>query len=231
MPGDQLPLSIPEEPGGRLPARLTPMQPSPGVEPFDDSAYLFEPWWPGTRALAFVEGGRLRLQVAGLTDADAAFPELAHEVVERLMADAVVLDGTLLVLDRDGRLDAELLRARLGGTGSRPGRPALVASDLPWCDGEPWTRRSFSARRERLEAVLLDGDRCVVGRAFRREGTLLAEALGPMGIDGLSARRLDARYRAGAAGEAWLRVPILPPRAPDQRPQLSLIQRLPLGGD
>jgi len=75
--------------------------------------------------------------------------------------------------------------------------------------------------------VLRDGDRCVVSHALRGEGTLLAEALGRFGLEGLSARRLASRYRGGRAGDAWLRLPIVP-SVPTERPRLALIQRLPL---
>jgi bifunctional non-homologous end joining protein LigD len=176
-----------------------------------------------------VEDGRLgRLRAAGLADALTAFAELGEELPERLIDDGVVLDGWLIVLDEGGWLDTDLLRARLGGD-LGAGRPGFVASDLLWCGGQPWTRRPFSARRQRLEAVLLDGDRCVVSHSLSGEGTLLAEALGRFGLDSLSAHRLDARHRAGAAGEAWLRVPITP-AAVTERPRLALIQRLPLEG-
>lgn len=221
----QLPLSIPPEGASRLPARIRPMQPSGVDAPFDDPDYLFEPWWPGVRALAFVEGGRLRLQVDGLSDALAAVPEV-EELTGQLMEDGVVLDGTLLVLDDGGHPDAGLLRARLGG-GSRRGRPAFVASDLLWSSGQELTRRTYAARRAHLVSVLRDGDRVVVGRGYRRDGTLVAEALAELGIDGLSARWLEARYRSGPAGDAWLRAPIASAE-PHRRPTLALIQRLPL---
>jgi bifunctional non-homologous end joining protein LigD len=226
VPGQQLRLSIPTDPPRALPTRLVPMQPSIGVGPFDDPAYLFEPWWPGVRALAFVEGGRMRLQAEGMADADAAFGELADELPQQLLADGVVLDGTLLALDREGRLAPQLLRERMTHT-SRAGRPAYVASDLLWSDGRPWTRRPYSARRERLVSVLNEGDRCVVGRAYRSDGTLLAEALAELGIDAISARRLDARYRI-VGGEAWFRIPIRATHDVAIRPSLALIQRLPL---
>ena len=228
MPGEQLDLPIPTEPGRRLlPARLAPMQPAIGVSPFDDRDWLFEPWWPGVRALAWVEGRRLeRLQAEGLADALTAFAELTDELPERLIVDGVVLDGWLLALDEGGWLDTDLLRRRLAGD-RRAGRPAFVASDLLWSGGEAWHARPFAARRERLEAVLLDGDRCVVSHALRGEGTLLAEALARFGLEAISARRLDARYRFATASDAWLRVPIAPvPRT--ERPRLALIQRLPL---
>lgn len=203
------------------------MQAVPGVGPFDDPDYLFEPWWPGVRALVWVEGGRVtRLQVDGLADAMAAFGELAEDLPRQLLADDVILDGCLLVLDEGGWLDADLLRRRLSGEPDA-GRPAFVTSDLLWSDGTSIQRRPFAARRERLAAILPDGDRCVVGHALRAEGTLLAEALRRFGFTGLSARRLDARFRAGPAGDAWLRVPI-EPAVPSERPLLALIQRLPL---
>lgn len=227
MPREQLPLSIGGDPDAeRLPSRIAPMQASPGFAPFDDPDYLFEPWWPGVRAMAWVEDGRLtRLQAEGLADALAAFGELADELPERLMEDGVILDGWLLALDDGGWLDAELLRRRLAGDRGA-GRPAFVASDLLATGHAAWGRKPFGARRQRLEAVLLDGDRCVVSHALRGEGTLLAEALARFGLEAISARRLDARHRSGPAGEAWLRVPVAPTLSPE-RPRLALIQRLP----
>jgi bifunctional non-homologous end joining protein LigD len=228
VPGEQLDLSIPAVGvGERLPARISPMQPSAGVAPFDDRDWLFEPWWPGVRALASVEDGHLvRLQAEGLADALTTFADLGEELPERLMEDGVVLDGWLLALDDGGWLDSDLLRERLLGD-RHAGRPAFVASDLLWSGGAAWHGRPFAARRERLEAVLLDGDRCVVSHALRGEGTLLAEALSRFGLAAISARRLDARYRFGTAVDAWLRIPVVPATR-TERPRLALIQRLPL---
>lgn len=231
MPGEQLglPLDAPAPTATRLPDRIAPMQPADGVAPFDDAGYLFEPWWPGVRATAWVEGGEVtRLRAAGLADALLTFPELAEELPERLDDDAAILDGWLLALDDGGWLDGELLRRRLAGDPGA-GRPAFVASDLLWSAGASWQRRPFSARRGRLVEVLSDGDRCVVSHAFVGDGTLLAEALGRFGISAISARRLDARHRSGPAGDAWLRIPVRPAQSP-ARPQLALIQRLPLAG-
>lgn len=228
MPAEQLRLPVPPpaQRQQRLPARIVPMQPSSVDGPFDDAGYLFEPWWPGVRAVAFSEQGEFRLQVAGLADAEAAFPELA-EMSLQLSEDGVVLDGTLLVLDDAGRPDPDLLRARLSGQ-PNSGRAAYVASDLLWAGGQPVVRRTFRVRRAWLEAILAAGDRVTVGTAYVGDGTLVAEALAALGIDGLSARELAARYRGGPAGPAWLRAPIAPPE-PRPRPTLALILRLPLG--
>ncbi len=230
MPGDQLDLSIAAAAADRLPPRVSPMQPTAGAGPFDDPDYLFEAWWPGIRAQAWVEDGTLvRLRAEGLADALTTFAELTEELPERLLDDGVILDGWLLALDDGGWLDTDLLRRRLSGDRAA-GRPAFVASDLLWCGGVDWQRRAFSSRRARLEGVLQDGDRCVVSHALRGEGTLLAEALARFGLGAISARRLDARYRTGSAGDAWLRLP-LAPEPVTERPRLALIQRLPFPDD
>lgn len=228
MPSEQLHLPVPPADDRqllRLPPRIVPMQAIQVDAPFDDADYLFEPWWPGVRAFALVERGRLRLQADGLADATATFPEVS-ELLDQLGEDGVVLDGTLLVLDDAGRPDAGLLRARLDGS-DRPGRPAYVASDLLWAGGQPVTRRSFRVRRRWLEALVAPGDRVTVGHGYVGDGTLVAEALASLGIEGLSARQLSARYRGGPAGDAWLRAPIIPAE-PRARPTLALILRLPL---
>lgn len=229
MPPEQLPLPrSPEEatPRLHLPDRIAPMQPAEADAPFDDPDYLFEPWWPGVRATAFAERGRVRLQVAGLADADAAFPELG-DLADQLAEDGVAVDGTLLVLDPEGRPDPDLLRARLTGAG-RAGRAAYVAADLLWAGGQPVMKRTFRIRRDWLTAILATGDRIMVGHGYVGDGTLVAEALARFGIDGLSARRLSARHRAGPAGDAWLRMPVTP-ADPRPRPTLALLLRLPLG--
>jgi bifunctional non-homologous end joining protein LigD len=193
--------------------------------PFDDAGYFFEPWWPGIRAFALAERGRLRHPAYVLAEPTATFPD-SGELLAQLGEDGVVLDGTLLVLDDDGRPDPALLRARLDGVPDA-GRPAYVASDLLWAGGAAVTRRSFRVRRRWLEALLSAGDRVLAGQGYVGDGTLVAEALASLGIDALSARQLSARYRAGPAGAAWLRAPIIPAE-PRARPTLALILRLPL---
>lgn len=225
MGGDQLTLGIQPDRDRRLPERVRRMVPTMVDAPFDDPDCLFEPAWPGIRALAYVQAGTVRIEVEGLADPLDAFPEL-RALPAQLRADGVILDGTLLVLDRDGRPGPRLLRGRLEG-GAGPGRPAYIASDLLWSDGVPWTRRSYAVRRRALEEVLPAGDRAMVASALEGEGTLLAEALAPLGIGGLSARRLTARYRPGPAGDAWMVAPIAGAR-PRARPRLAVIQRLPL---
>ena len=222
-PGEPLPLEFPPS-ASRLPERITPMRPTDGEGPFDDPGYFFEPWWPGIRAFVRVDGGAVRLRAEALTDPTPVFPELAG-VADLVREGGVVLDATLMVLDAKGRPSRALLERRLsGGSG---GSAALVASDLLYLGGESLAPRPFGERRGELAALLAPSAWCLAGRGFVGDGMTVARALGALGFRALSARRLDARLRAGAAGNAWYRVPVV--AAPRELPPLlAVFRQLPL---
>jgi bifunctional non-homologous end joining protein LigD len=210
---------------GRLP-RLRQMLPASADAPFDDEAWFFEPWWPGTPALAYLEGGALRLQTEHLADANTAFPELAG-IGRQFEEDGLIVGGTLLVLDDEGRPDGELLRRRLADPATE-GDAAFVAAELLFAGGAAIDGQPFGERRARLATLLREGERCVISRGLRGEGTTLADAVATMGLGEISGRLLSAPYRAGQRDESWLRMPV--ERAPTlpTRPLLALLQRLPL---
>ena len=57
----------------------------------------------------------------------------------------------------------------------------------------------------------------------------LARAVADLGIGSLSARRLDGHWKAGVAGDAWLRLRLHDQPAVETRPFLVLLETLPLG--
>ncbi len=222
-PGEPLPLAF-EAATSRLPDRIPLMRPTWGQGPFDDPGTYFEPWWPGIRVLVLVEDGTVRLRAEAIADPTPAFPEL-DGIPALVRRDGVVLDATLMVLDEQGRPSRDLLERRMcGGSG---GSAALVASDLLFLDGASLARRPFGERRGELAALLAPSPWCLAGRGFVGDGTIVATALGALGFRALSARRLDAPLRAGPAGTAWYRVPVV--AAPRELPPLlAVFRRLPL---
>lgn len=194
--------------------------------PFDDVGWFFEPWWPGTAATIVVTRDGMRL-VGQLGDPLAAFPELSV-VPGQLRARSAVVPGTLLVLDEEGRPDGPALQRRLADPDDRSGTGAFIAADLLEHDGELLADEPFAARRARLLETVVDGDRFLVSRGLHGEGVTLAQAAASMGVDSVSARRLDASWRAGVAPDAWLRFPVVGRPSTPARPLLVLLQRLPL---
>lgn len=227
----QLPLSLSPGEAERppLPTRVSLPVPADGHTPFDDDAYFFEPWWPGAHATLKREGDRLVLGTEHLADPLLAFPEL-NELARWIRADGVIIEGTLLALDADGRPDTRLLRRRLSGvSGDEVAEGAFVATDMPYLEGESISRLPFVERRRRLAAALEDSHHGVLGRGIVGEGRMLGRAVAALGLAAISARRLDARWKGGPAGDAWLRLPVVEPRMTERAPFLVLLERLPLG--
>ncbi len=223
LPAEPLPLEFAGAPT-RLPGRIAPMRPTDGEGAFDDPRYFFEPWWPGIRAFVLLEDGVVRLRAEALTDPTSVFPELGG-LAGLVRADGVVLDATLMVLDARGRPSRTLLERRLAGDSA--GSAAVVAADLLYLGGSSLAARPFGERRGELAALLAPSPWCLAGRGFVGDGTTVAEALGALGFRALSARRLDAPLRAGAAGDAWYRVPVVAAKR-ELPPLLAVFRRLPL---
>jgi bifunctional non-homologous end joining protein LigD len=202
------------------------MAPGESNQPFDDPGWFFEPWWPGTPATIVVTRDGMRL-LGQLGDPSAAFPELVA-VPGQLRARSAVVPGTLLVLDEDGRPDAQALHRRLVDPADRSGAGAFIAADLLEHDGELLVDEPFAVRRSRLLEVVVDGDRFLASRGLHGEGVTLAQAAASMGVEAVSARRLDAGWRPGPAPDAWVRFPVEGQPSPVTRPLLVLLQRLPL---
>ena len=231
---DQLALALEDagaipDPGGSPVSNewSAPMLPGNGSAPFDDQGWFFEPWWPGIQATVIVADGRIDLITGQMAAALPAFPELLA-VADQVRARQAVITGTLLVLDTAGRPDAAALRRRLAEPDDRSGTGAFIAADLLSRDDRDLTDLPFAGRRGALLEVVVDGDRFLASRGLHGEGQTLADAAASMGIEGISARRLDAPWRPGVAAEAWLRAPVVGTTVGPVRPLLVLLQRLPL---
>src|SRR4051794_33367709 len=200
-------LSLRFEPGvPNPPAGLRPMLDRPLPEPFDSPAHLFEPIWGGIRALAVIGPadapglGEVALIAEDGSRIDRVPPDLAGLGV-RVAARSAVLDGEIVVVDADGRLDLEALAARIEGKGGRP--LAYLAFDLLDLDGRSQLSLPLEKRREVLRKVLRPGDELVHVPAIPEEGRALFEAVTAQGLAGVRARQRSSPYLPGVRSRLW----------------------------
>ena len=169
-----------------------------------DDGWLFEPKWDGFRAIVFRDGNSVFTQSRDLKPLDRYFPELADPLRAALPGRCVV-DGEV-VISSDGALDFEALLLRIHPAASRvkllaaQSPASFVAWDLLAIDDEDLRGTPQGDRRARLEAALggatppvhltpATSDRALAADWFERfEGA---------GLDGVIAKRLDARYQPG----------------------------------
>jgi bifunctional non-homologous end joining protein LigD len=207
---DQLTLELrPEEP--RLPRDLRPMLARTADKPFDDPDWLFQPSWDGLRALAHLEGGRLRLVDARGRELTDRFPELLG-LVDAVDGMPAVLDGEIAIPDAGGRPDPDALQRRLRpADGARRARvrfgtATYLVNDLPVHEGRPLLRDPLVRRRRSLEAAVRGSERLVVLPDVAGEGTTLFEAVAEQGLPGMLARRADSPYLPGVRSDLWRQV-------------------------
>jgi len=225
---------------------LRPMEPRLLPEPFDSDDHLFEPWWGGVRAFAYIGpamapgDGAVRVVDALGVDLSAALPELAGMAV-RVAARSAILDGELVVVDGTGRADPRELERRLAGESGHPA--AFLAFDLLHLDGRSLLSQPLIKRREALRRILRPGDEVVAVPAIATEGKALFAAVAAQGVAGVLARQRMSPYFPGIRSRLWRFIPAaavpgdgpvddggepLPPPTVATAPVLALISRLPL---
>jgi bifunctional non-homologous end joining protein LigD len=180
--------------------------------PAEESDWAFEVKWDGVRAIARSEPGGIRFMSRNGNEVLGAYPEL-RALNRELGSHAAILDGEIVACDADGRPSFEALQPRMHLRGEAAVRRRAQATpvtylifDLLWLDGHSLTGLSYLARRERLDALELEGERWSTPKFHVGEGSALLEATREQGLEGVIAKRLDSRYTPGRRSEGWLKI-------------------------
>ena len=182
-------------------ASLRPMMATLVDAPFDDDGWAFELKWDGYRALALVTSDGTELRSRTGRDLRGNFPDL--DLRRAVLAQEAVLDGEVVVLDKDGRASFQALQAGRGPV-------TFVAFDLLYEDGAWLLDRPWRERTARLDAVLSPD---APPRAIRSDhvvgrGRALYEAAEAAGVEGIVAKRVDAAYHPARRGDDWRKVKV-----------------------
>ncbi len=180
---------------------VPPMRATLGTLPTEDTGWAYEVKWDGYRTLAFVEGGRVRLQSSNLHDVSARYPEL-QALAGEVGGQRVILDGELVVLDDRGRPRFELIQRkevdRL--------EAAFYVFDVLAIDRHDTISLPYEERRRLLRELLDDGANWQVPAHRIGDGAALLAATEAQELEGVMAKRLGTAYRPGARSKDWRKV-------------------------
>ncbi|HEY7269966.1 MAG TPA: hypothetical protein VH951_09080 [Dehalococcoidia bacterium] len=192
-----------------LPKDLRPMLPSRAEGPFDSRDHIFELKWGGIRALAFVDGARLRLVSQSGREITHWFPELAG-MAAQVKGDGVVLDGEIVALGDEDVPDLSLLNARLcGAPPSGDGAMCLYqAYDILYSEGRSLMERPLIERKDALARLIRDAGPGVLTDYVPGDGIALFEAASERRLAGVVAKRKQSAYRPGTLSADWLEAPM-----------------------
>lgn len=187
-------------------AKLTDKLPTP------DHAWGFEFKWDGIRAVAYVDGGRVRLQSRTGEDITPRYPEI-HPMGRALGSREVILDGELVALDDNGRPSFEQIQQRMGLTAENEIRRKMrdvpvtyMLFDLMWQDGHSLTERSYKERRAMLSSLNLTGASWQTPPYEVGGGAAMKQASAKAALEGVMAKQLDSRYEPGRRTGAWQKI-------------------------
>jgi bifunctional non-homologous end joining protein LigD len=195
-----------------MPEHVKPMLATLSTLPRDEESWAYEIKWDGVRAIAYCETGRLRLESRTLREITSHYPELRALGAE-LGSREAVLDGEIVAFDDEGKPSFERLQSRinLGSEAAVRRRMSDVSVsymvfDLLYVDGRSLIDAPYTERRERLDALELDGPNWQTPAAHHGEGEDLLRLTEARGLEGLVAKRFDSRYLVGRRSRAWLKV-------------------------
>ena len=187
-----------------------------GALPEGPTRWVYEVKWDGARTIAFVDGGRVKLQSRSERDVTTMFPELAG-MGEYLGMHPVVLDGEVVAFGDDGRPSFSRLQNRLHLSDPKEARRRaavdpvhFVAFDVLYADGRSLMNEPYDERRARLDALQFSGSNFSTTDCFRDvSGRDVLKATTENGLEGVVAKRRNSTYRPGRRVAEWVKVKVI----------------------
>src|SRR5438309_3960995 len=185
---------------------IKPMLAESRETPFDSTDHIYELKWDGTRAICF-RRDKQRFQNRRMTFIEQRYPDLKVRTKR-----PAILDGEIVVM-WDGRPSFEKLQER-----ERPGGkihqdylvktlPATyVAFDVLYIGTENVMGQTQMERKAILREVLEEDDRLVLSDYIEARGVDYYNAVIARGLEGIIAKRKDARYIPGRRSKDWIKI-------------------------
>jgi bifunctional non-homologous end joining protein LigD len=164
--------------------------------PFSDPAWLFEPKYDGFRGVLYLTRKSCTMY-SKRRNVLTRFKDLAQQLRAELPQGEVILDGEVIAIDEQGRINfRDLMRRR--------GVLAYAAFDLLWLNGRDLRNLPLTQRKKRLERLTP----AAVGAlnrvpCFEKEGRQLWEAACRLDLEGIVAKRKADPY---GPKTAWYKI-------------------------
>jgi len=196
-----------------MPSVIHPMLATSAAKAFNDPGWLFEIKWDGYRAVAFLEGGQVRLVSRNQNDLTAQFPEF-ESLPQFVKVHRAILDGEIVALDDEGRPSFSLMQQRTGFHPAnrrlprREGVPVIYyAFDLLYLDGLDLRRVALEQRKLLLREKILAGEVIQFSDHYGEKGLDLFEAAKKRGLEGIVAKKRNSTYEEKRSTN-WLKIKI-----------------------
>lgn len=174
--------------------------------PWSGEGWLFEIKQDGRRMLAQAGALGLQLRTKNMTDCTSHYPEILASL-KKVKGAGMVVDGEVIVQDSWGRSDFAKVQQRARHRRWVAELPVvfcvfdvLVNAAKPVMDQPLWKRKRLLDRLRDLPSVL------VVDHLERDGQILYNEAVLPLELEGMVAKKRDSLYYPGQRSKEWVKI-------------------------
>ncbi|HEY7765189.1 MAG TPA: ATP-dependent DNA ligase [Aestuariivirgaceae bacterium] len=188
--------------GSRLPKFIPPQTPVLSAEPPEGDGWIHEIKHDGFRTLLRIDGGDNGAYSRGGHDWSDKYGRLI-EAASKLKCRSALIDGEVIVQDKNGLSDFAALRAAIEGASHRL---VMFAFDVLFLDGQDLRRLPLIERRERLSALLPKDPRRAIQFSDHYEGSgaVLFKQACAIGLEGIVSKRALSPCKSGPS-KYWLK--------------------------
>ena len=180
-----------------------PMLATPAKEPFNDKEWIFEIKWDGYRAIAECGGKGLKFYSRNGLSFINKYPVVANAL--EAVPHKMVIDGEIVVLDKDGKPSFQLLQQY---DEQAAYRIVYYVFDLLSLNGQDTRNIPLMERKALLKKALPTGSKSIVQYCdhIKTNGIPFFEKAVTMDLEGIIAKKADSTYQCGVRNTDWLKI-------------------------
>lgn len=189
--------------------KYSPMLSTPGSEKdLALAGFIYEPKWDGTRALLYKDSKVRFLNRRGFW-IEKRYPELM--INKNIKGNKVVLDGEIVVFDKNGKPDFNLLQRREQTDSNL--RVEILAKEIPATyvvfdvlvlNGKEVMKRKLLERKKILENIVTEDEKIVIS-PYTRNGKKLFRETKKMKLEGVMAKNENSLYQETRSKD-WIKI-------------------------
>jgi bifunctional non-homologous end joining protein LigD len=187
----------------KMPTHLSPMLATLISEPFDDPAWVFEIKFDGFRALSYIKNNKISLLSRNNKLLNNKFTNIINNLQEYINHD-VILDGEIVVLDKKGRSQFQLLQ---NYQQTHDSNLFYYIFDLLYLDGHDLRNLPLLERKAMLEQLLAPAHKSQLRYSdhIEKYGKKLFKETQKLGLEGIVAKNSSSVYEMHRS-KSWLKI-------------------------
>ena len=194
--------------------KIKPMLATAIDKPFNNKEWVFEVKWDGVRAIAFERNDMGRLQSRNGNDITATYPEVGEALQRSLTGiDSAILDGEIVVLDKNGHPDFQGHQRRMHIQNTR--EIEKLAQEIPatyylfdilYHNGENMEQSDYLERRQLLTQIIRPNQYIRISDFIEERGIEMLQHTKKLNLEGIIAKKKTSPYEEGTRSRDWLKI-------------------------